>query len=142
MVNTTRPETALNDLEAAALPEDHVPSRDADVVEGDMAMAVRCVVVAVDREHAVDCDTVGVGGDQDHGLLAVRVLVSAVKLAHDDVDGAAGVTGTGGPPFLDAVSLRPFCKDHKGRLTWPLRTYSSPSLRMLISIFLASLEAT
>jgi hypothetical protein len=42
----------------------------------------------------------GVGWDEDDGLLLVLVLVGWVGLGHDNVELAAWVTGTRGPPFL------------------------------------------
>lgn len=65
-----------------------------------MTVAVGGIVVAVDRQHAVDGDAGGVGGDEEDGLLAVGVAVGGVCLAHDQVDGTTGVTGARGPPFL------------------------------------------
>jgi hypothetical protein len=52
----------------------------------------------------VDGDALGGGGNEDHGLLAVLVLVCGVGLGHDDVDLAARVAGAGRPPFLSWVS--------------------------------------
>ena len=54
VVNAPRPEPALRDLEAAALAEQHVRRRHAHVLERDLRMAVRRVVVAEDRQHALD----------------------------------------------------------------------------------------
>jgi hypothetical protein len=49
----------------------------------------------------VDGHAWGVGGHEDDGLLLVLVWVGWVGLCHHDVDLAAWVTGTGGPPFLE-----------------------------------------
>lgn len=100
VVDTSWAETALDDLETAAGAEDDLGDGDAHVLEGDMRVSVRGVVVTVHGEHAVDCDALGVGGDKDHGLLAVLVLVCGVGLGHDDVYGAARVASTRRPPFL------------------------------------------
>ena len=99
-MDTTRSKTALDDFETAALAKDEVRGGHADVLEADMAVAVGRIVVAVDRQHAVDGDSGGLGGDEDDGLLPVRVGVAGVTLAHDDVDLASGVTGAARPPFL------------------------------------------
>lgn len=72
-------------------------------------MAVRGVVVAVDVEHAVDGDAGGVGWDEDDGLLLVFVWVGSVCLAHDDVEFASRVAGSGGPPFLSFISSFSYC---------------------------------
>ena len=98
------PQTALDDFETPAGAEHHVGFVDADVGEGDLAVAVGGVVEAEDGEHAVDGDAGGGGVDKDDGLLAVGVGVGGVGFAHGDVDVAAGVAGAGGPPFLWCVS--------------------------------------
>lgn len=53
----TGTETALDDLEASSLTEHHVRSWNTDVVENDVCVAVGSVVVAVDRQHALDGDS-------------------------------------------------------------------------------------
>ena len=65
MVNSTRAETALYDLEATSLAEDKLTLVDADVIEGDMAMAVRSIVKTNDRQHALDGNTWGVRGHEN-----------------------------------------------------------------------------
>lgn len=145
VVNSAGPETTLDDFEAAAGTEDHVAVGHADVIEGDMAVTVRGVVEAHDGEHAMDCDSGSVGGDEDNGLLSVFVAVVGVGFGHYDVDFAAFVAGTGRPPFLreDRVSSRRR-RRRQGvdwRLTCPFRTHSLPSLCIDISILVASLAA-
>lgn len=100
VVDTSWAETALDDLEAAAGAEDDLGDGDAHVLEGDVRVSVRGVIVTVHGEHAVDGDALGGGGDEDHRLLAVLVLVVGVGLGHDDVYLAARVAGAGRPPFL------------------------------------------
>jgi uncharacterized Zn-binding protein involved in type VI secretion len=104
VVDTSWAETALDDLETAARAEDDLGDGDAHVLEGDVRVSVGGVVVTVHGEHAVDGDALGGGGDEDHGLLAVLVLVCGVGLGHDDVYLAARVAGAGRPPFLSRVS--------------------------------------
>lgn len=58
-------ETALDNLKAFALAQDDILNRYANVVEADVAVAVGCVVVAKDTQHAVDCNAGGVCRDQD-----------------------------------------------------------------------------
>ncbi|KAI6851685.1 acyl-CoA dehydrogenase NM domain-like protein [Hortaea werneckii] len=77
----------------------HVLGWDAHVVEDDVAVAVRSVVEAVDGQHALNGDARGVGRDEHDGLLLVDVGVVRIALAHDHVDLAARVTGTGRPPL-------------------------------------------
>ena len=55
---------------------------------------------AHDTEHAVNGDAGGIGGNEDDALLLVGVGVVRVRLAHGNVDLAARVTSTRGPPFL------------------------------------------
>jgi hypothetical protein len=99
-MDASRTEPALHDLEAAALAQHHVGSRDADVVEEDLSVAVRRVVVPEDGEHALDCDARGGSWDEDDGLALVDLRVVGRGLAHDHVDLAAEVACPGGPPFL------------------------------------------
>jgi hypothetical protein len=40
-----------------------------------MAVAVRSVVITVDRQHAMHSDASSVGGDKDDRLLAVWILL-------------------------------------------------------------------
>lgn len=78
MMDTSWAETTLDDLEAAARTKDHVLGRHADIVEGDLTVTVGCIVVAEDREHALDLDAGEIVRDQDDGLLKVGVLVVRV----------------------------------------------------------------
>jgi hypothetical protein len=57
MMYPSRPETALHDLKPTTLAKHHVRSRDADVVEEDMPVTVRRIVVPEDGKHAVDPDS-------------------------------------------------------------------------------------
>ena len=105
VVDAARSETSLDDLEASPFSEDHVAGRNPDIVEGDVSVAVGGIIVAVDREHAVDGDTRGVGGNNHDRLLPVSVLVVGIALAQNDVDLASWVAGTARPPFLERISL-------------------------------------
>ena len=98
MVDAARPEPALRDLEAAPFAEQQVRRRHAHVLQHDLHMAVRRVVIAVDGERAQDVEAGRVERHQDHRLLAV--LVGAlVGLAHQDRDLAARIAGARRPPF-------------------------------------------
>ena len=61
-------------------------------------MAVGGVIIPEYGEHAFDADTGGIHGDEDHGLLLMDGS-GWVGFAHEDGDLAAGIAGTGGPPF-------------------------------------------
>lgn len=100
VVNATRAQTSLNDLETTTLAQDDVLQRHADVLEEDVTVAVRGIIVAKDTEHAVDGDAGGISWNEDDALLLVGAGVVLVRLAHGDVDLAARVTSTRGPPFL------------------------------------------
>lgn len=65
----------------------------ADVLEEDVTVTVRGVIIAKDAKHAVDGDSRGVCWDEDDTLLLVGAGVVGVCLAHCDVDLAARITG-------------------------------------------------
>ena len=94
VVDTTRTKTALYDLETATRTKNYIAIWDSNIVENKLAVAVRSIVVTVDRKHALDCDTLGVGWDKNNRLLSVDVLVSGVALGHHDVDLASWVAGS------------------------------------------------
>ena len=75
VMDAARPEAALRDLEAAALAEQQVLDRHLHVLEYDLGMTVRRVVIAEHRQHALDLDAGHVALDQDLRLLAVAVAV-------------------------------------------------------------------
>lgn len=64
-----------------------------------MSMAVRSIIVAINLEHSVDGNTGGISRHQHNTLLLVNILVASIRLAHDDVNLATGVTGTTRPPL-------------------------------------------
>ena len=98
MVDAAGAEAALRDLEAAPLAEQHVGGRHAHVLEQDLGVAVRRVVVAEHGQRPHDRDAGRVHRHEDHRLLAVARPVR-VGPAHQDRDRAARVHGAGGPPF-------------------------------------------
>jgi hypothetical protein len=87
-------ETALDDFETATFAEDHVGDRYFAVLEGDMTMAVRCVIITIDAKHTFDGNARGVSWDKDNGLLLVFVWVVWRAASHGDVHLASVVTGT------------------------------------------------
>ena len=98
VVDAARAQAALGDLEAAALAEQDVGRRHAHVLEVDLHVAVRRVVVAEHAERAQDLDARRVDRHQDHRLLRVARRLR-VGLAHEDHDLAARVAGARGPPL-------------------------------------------
>ena len=97
----SRPEAALNNLKPTTLTQYHIRSRDPDVVEEDVSVAVRRIVVPEDGKHAVDPDSWSRRWDKDDGLPLVRFWVIRGRLAHYQVDFAAEVSCSRGPPFLE-----------------------------------------
>ena len=81
VVDATRPEPALRDLEAAPFAEQYVGDRHPGIVEDHLGMAVRGLVIAEDRQHALDNDTRMRRRHQDHRLPPVAVRVVGVRLA-------------------------------------------------------------
>ena len=110
---------ALRDLEAAALAEQQVLRGHPDVLEGDFCVAVRGVVVAVDRQRALDLHPRGMAGHDDHGLLSVPRGV-LIGLAHEDEDLATRIAGAGGPPLAPVqhvvVSVALYARADVGRV--------------------------
>lgn len=100
MVDASRTESSLNDLEAAAFTKHKAAGWNPDVVEADVAMSVGSIIVAVHVQHPVNGDPLGACRYQHNRLLTVDVLVLRVRLAHDDVYLAPRITRTAGPPFL------------------------------------------
>jgi hypothetical protein len=105
MMYPSRPKTALNDLKPTTLTQHHIRSRNPDVVEDDVAVAVRRVVVPEDGKHAMDSDSWGRRWDKDNGLPLVHFWVIRGRLAHYHVDFAAEVSCSRGPPFLEVSPL-------------------------------------
>ena len=113
--NTTRhaaefwmiePEMAFYDLTAdMTLAEEQVRDGHAHVGEGHLAVAVRRVVVAEDREHALHAHAGRVPGHEHHGLLDVAVGVRGVRLAHEDEELAARVARAGREPLAGVVHV-------------------------------------
>ena len=104
-MNTPRAKTALNDFESTARTKNDVAHWYAYVLERQVTVSVRSIIITINRQHSVDGDTWSVGWNKNDGLLSVNILVSRVTLCHDYVDLASWVTGTTGPPFLVLISL-------------------------------------
>lgn len=102
MVKTSRTETALNNLEPATDATDDVRERDTHVRVGDFEVALRSIIVAEDPHGATKLDTRRVGGHDDDGLLLVPRR-GRVRLAHDEMNRVARVSGTRDPPGRSRV---------------------------------------
>ena len=117
-------EPALRDLEAAPLAQQDVLDRHAHVLELDLGVAVRRVVIAEHGQRPQDLHARRVARHQDHRLLLVARRVR-IGLAHQDEDLAARVHRARGPPFAAVDDVA-----------------ASPSRRMRASMLVASDEAT
>ena len=98
VMDASRPQPALGNLESAAFAQKHVGDRHAHVLETHFAVAVRGVVIAKDRQHALDFDARRIHGHQNHGLLLV-FPGRGIGLAHEDGDLAARIARAGSPPL-------------------------------------------
>jgi hypothetical protein len=74
------------------------PGPSPDVLELDLGVAVRSVVITEHAEHAHDVDARRLARHEDHRLLQVARRLR-VGLAHEDEDLAARVARTGRPPL-------------------------------------------
>ncbi len=99
VMDASRAETALRDLEAASLAEENVRHGHTHILEQHLAMAMRRIVEAEDRQRAQQLHAGRIHRHQDHRLPPIAIGVSRVGLAHEDDDLAAPIGRTGGPPF-------------------------------------------
>src|SRR5207248_2781564 len=98
MMDAAGTQPALRDLEAAPFAEEDVFDRYPHILELDLGVAVRRVVVAEHRKRTNDGDPRGVARYQDHRLLLVAGCVR-VGLAHQNEYLAARIHRPRGPPF-------------------------------------------
>ena len=91
-MNASRAKSALGDLEAAPLTEQHVRRRYAHVLEHNLRMSVRRIVVAEHGEHPANGHAWRVHRHENHRLLLVPRR-GGIRLAHEDRDLAARVAG-------------------------------------------------
>ena len=99
MVDPARPEPPLGNLEAPAAAEDDIALRHPHIMEADVHMAMRRVVVAEDAHGADDLDARGVQGHENLRL-AVVPRRAGVGHHHDDHDLATRVAGAGDVELL------------------------------------------
>lgn len=99
MMDPAGAQPTLDDLEPAALAEHNIRDGHSDVLEADVSMTMRRVVVSVNRHHPMDRDTLCVGRHKHHALLLVRVLIRRVRLPHDNVQLTPRVSRSGAPPL-------------------------------------------
>lgn len=75
MVDASWAKSTLDDLEPAPFAQNYVAHWDPDVVEADMSVSMRGIIVAIDVQHTVNSHALGVCRNKDNGLLAIGVLV-------------------------------------------------------------------
>jgi len=92
VVNTTGSETTLSDFETTTFSEEDVVDWNAYVVEFDLSVTVRSIVVSKDRQHTVNSNTFGVGWYENHGLLPVHVVAIWIGFTHDNIDSTSWIT--------------------------------------------------
>src|SRR5215471_8412865 len=98
MVDAPWAQPPLRDLEPAALAEEDVRGRHSDILEDDLGMAVRRVVIAEHAQGPDDRDARRIHRHEDHGLTLVRRRLG-ISEPHENGELAALIHGAGGPPF-------------------------------------------
>ena len=98
-MDAARPEPDLRNLETAALAEQHVILRHPDIVEAQMHVAARRMVVAEHVHRPEDLDAGRVLGHEDLRLLLARRRVG-IGLHHHDHDLATGIAEAGDVIFF------------------------------------------
>ena len=98
VMDASRAKTSLGNFKSTPFTQKHVRCGHAHVLELDLAMPVRCIVVSHDGEHAMHGDTRRVRRHQDHRLLFIGFRVRIV-LRHEDDDLAARIADPRCPPL-------------------------------------------
>ncbi len=98
MMNAAGTQTALRNLEATPFAKQQILGWNQHIGECHLCMAVRGMIIAVNRQEALHLDTRRLEIDQDHRLLTVDVCLR-VGLSHQDRELASRVAGTRRPPF-------------------------------------------
>jgi hypothetical protein len=78
MMDTAGSKTALDDLEATSLAENHVALVYPDILERNVSVAVRRIVKANDGQHTLNGHARSVGRHQNDRLLAMLVGVGGI----------------------------------------------------------------
>jgi hypothetical protein len=90
----------LHHLEAPAFTQDNVLCWNSDVLEDEMGVSMRRVVISIHRQHALHLDAGRICRYDDDRLLLVLVRMIWIRLAQHDVDFAPWISSTADPPFL------------------------------------------
>src|SRR5258708_7369041 len=105
MMDAARAEPALSNLEATAFAQQDVRRRHPHILEHDLGVAVRRIVIAEDAERALDLDPWRIERHQHHGLAAVR-LGLGIPPAPPEGDFAAAGPGAPGSPLSARCDVR------------------------------------
>ena len=100
MVDSTRSETTLDDLESSAPSSDQVVLGDDDILVDDLAVSLGRIVVSKHRKRTDNRDSGVVGRDDDDGLPRVGGRVEGVRLSHHQVHRVTGITSSRDPPLV------------------------------------------
>ncbi len=106
VVDAARPQPSLSDLEAPALAKQDVLCRHPNVLEHDLAVAMRRIVIPEHRQGAQQLHAGRVHRHQDHRLPQVRARVIGLALPHHDQDPAARIVGARAPPLAAIDDVR------------------------------------
>src|SRR5262249_21496383 len=98
VMDASRTKTSLRDFKSAAFSQQHVGGRHANVGVTNFRMAMGRVVVAKDRQQALNFNARRVRGHEDHRLLGMPRR-GRIGLTHEDRDLAAWIAGARGPPL-------------------------------------------
>ena len=98
MMNPPGPEPSLRDLKTSALAEQNIFFRNADVIEENFRMSIRCIVKTKYIQHPLHGHAGRVHRDEDHRLLQV-LRRRRIGLTHKYRDLASSVARSGRPPF-------------------------------------------
>src|SRR5258705_10108535 len=98
MMDSSRPQSSLGDLEPSAFSEKDVLRGNTGIVEHDFSMSMRRMVVTEYCQQAFDLHSGRVHRNQHHGLLSVPGR-RWIGLTHNDGQLAAGSARSRTPPF-------------------------------------------
>ena len=89
-------------LETASPAQDQVAHGHANILVDDLAVPLRCVVIAKDLHGPDDLDSRSIRRYDDDTLLVVAIFVVGVALAEDKMDSTAGVASAADPPSKES----------------------------------------
>lgn len=113
----------LHHLKATSFPQNYIRRWHTNILEVEMHVTMRRIIVAHNMHGPLDGDTWSVCWYKDDGLLLVFLRVVGVGLAHHDVQLTGWIAGAANPPFLsNRVSAFSTVVQSESECTWPFRT--------------------